>query len=313
MNPRLRSLALPIAFVIGFLIPQAHVLQPVVPWFVRFMIYMISLQCHAGNFRLHWSQIFVFCLNLLIPLSLCELLTQLGYPVWGQIAFFTAISPTGTAAPALMSFLGGSVEYVFTSFMINTIGVAAFMPLLIPLIAHSPAPGLFTDVAWQMLTVVGLPIMGALLTRWIFPRSENWTSHCKQIVFLAWVTVVGIICSSASHYIRTTPSLSWAILLTVGGLTFLICFLNFSLGRLVGEKGLRREASQSLGQKNVSLTIHLALLYANPLVALGPTLYVLWHNLWNSWQLQAVTRAEVQEKTLATKPQINDVVPFEKK
>jgi BASS family bile acid:Na+ symporter len=25
--------------------------------------------------------------------------------------------------------------------------------------------------------------------------------------------------------------------------------------------------------------------YANPLVALGPTFYVLWHNLWNSWQL----------------------------
>jgi BASS family bile acid:Na+ symporter len=30
--------------------------------------------------------------------------------------------------------------------------------------------------------------------------------------------------------------------------------------------------------------------YANPLVALGPTFYVLWHNLWNSWQLYRAER-----------------------
>ena len=54
---------------------------------------------------------------------------------------------------------------------------------------------------------------------------------------------------------------------------------------MIGGREFPREASQSLGQKNTSFTIYLALTYANPLVALGPTCYVLWHNLWNSWQL----------------------------
>ncbi len=54
---------------------------------------------------------------------------------------------------------------------------------------------------------------------------------------------------------------------------------------MIGGREFAREASQSLGQKNTSFTIYLALTYANPLVALGPTCYVLWHNLWNSWQL----------------------------
>ncbi|HQL21587.1 MAG TPA: hypothetical protein PLY49_07505, partial [Opitutaceae bacterium] len=62
------------------------------------------------------------------------------------------------------------------------------------------------------------------------------------------------------------------------------------LGYLIGRPDFSREASQALGQKNTTFTIYLALTYANPLVALGPTFYVLWHNLWNSWQLQRASR-----------------------
>ncbi|MEK7414548.1 MAG: hypothetical protein AAB263_14635, partial [Planctomycetota bacterium] len=46
-----------------------------------------------------------------------------------------------------------------------------------------------------------------------------------------------------------------------------------------------REASQSLGQKNTTLTIWMAATFANPIVALAPTFYVLWHNLVNAAQL----------------------------
>jgi BASS family bile acid:Na+ symporter len=70
--------------------------------------------------------------------------------------------------------------------------------------------------------------------------------------------------------------------------SLLVCIANFALGRLIGGKEFHREASQTLGQKNTAYTIYLALTYANPLIALGPTFYVIWHNLWNSWQLHRV-------------------------
>ena len=54
---------------------------------------------------------------------------------------------------------------------------------------------------------------------------------------------------------------------------------------MIGGREFSREGSQSLGQKNTTFTIYLALTYASPLIALGPTCYVIWHNLWNSWQL----------------------------
>jgi BASS family bile acid:Na+ symporter len=67
--------------------------------------------------------------------------------------------------------------------------------------------------------------------------------------------------------------------------SLLVCAAGFALGRVIGGREFAREASQSLGQKNTTFTIYLALTYASPLVALGPTFYVVWHNLWNSWQL----------------------------
>ena len=70
----------------------------------------------------------------------------------------------------------------------------------------------------------------------------------------------------------------------------LVCIANFAIGWWIGGREFRREASQALGQKNTTFTIYLALTYASPLVALGPTFYVVWHNLWNSWQLHLAAR-----------------------
>ena len=71
-----------------------------------------------------------------------------------------------------------------------------------------------------------------------------------------------------------------------------------ALGRMIGGKSFAQEASQSLGQKNTTFTIYLALTYANPLVAFGPTSYVLWHNLWIAWQLHLQARAEATDSSI---------------
>lgn len=61
--------------------------------------------------------------------------------------------------------------------------------------------------------------------------------------------------------------------------------INFSLGAFLGGKQYRQEASQSLGQKNLSFVIWISLTFINPLVALGPMFYILYHHLFNSWSI----------------------------
>ena len=92
------------------------------------------------------------------------------------------------------------------------------------------------------------------------------------------------------HFLQNNPQLSRWIIVESCLIAMVICTLNFTLGYYLGEKGLRREASQSLGQKNTTLTIYLALVYASPLAAMGVISYVLWHNSYNAIQLFLVDR-----------------------
>jgi BASS family bile acid:Na+ symporter len=105
-----------------------------------------------------------------------------------------------------------------------------------------------------------------------------------------WVAALFLVTANASAFLRLQGTVPHGMLLEIAVATLLVCTLNFSIGYLIGGREFRREASQSLGQKNTSFTIYLALTYATPLVALGPTCYVLWHNLWNSWQLHRAGR-----------------------
>ena len=100
-----------------------------------------------------------------------------------------------------------------------------------------------------------------------------------------------LITANASDFVRQHAEIPHLQLAQIAGTSLLVCAANFALGRWIGGREFPREASQALGQKNTTFTIYLALAYASPLVALGPTCYVIWHNLWNSWQLHRVARA----------------------
>jgi len=71
----------------------------------------------------------------------------------------------------------------------------------------------------------------------------------------------------------------------IGTIAAVICLINFNLGRILGGKEFSLEMSQTLGQKNTTLVIWISLTYFSPLIALGPIFYLIWHNLYNSYQL----------------------------
>jgi bile acid:Na+ symporter, BASS family len=99
-----------------------------------------------------------------------------------------------------------------------------------------------------------------------------------------------LVMANASHFVRTQSGTPRTILVEIAAVSLAICITNFAVGRFLGGRRHGPEASQSLGQKNTSFTLWIALAYASPLVALGPACYILWHNLWNGWQLHRVSR-----------------------
>lgn len=292
MSKILRPFLLIAAFAVGLGIPQIHVLAPLIPWFIRFMLFMLFLGMDFRGMRFRRSHAAILALNLAIGVGAWKLLAALGFESLGLVAFFVGITPTGTAAPVVTGFLGRKVEYVATSFMVNTIGVAAALIFLLPMVLHQATPNVFAEVAEKIALVVFLPLLLALAVRRVVPSAKRWPKKFKMAVYLSWVIVLTIILSGASDFVCTHTEISWLTLLEIAGVSMALCILNFVLGYWVGEPENRREASQSLGQKNTSITIWLAMAYADPIVALGPTIYVLWHNGWNAVQLEEYARHE---------------------
>jgi BASS family bile acid:Na+ symporter len=112
----------------------------------------------------------------------------------------------------------------------------------------------------------------------------------KPFSFYVWLLALFVVTAESSHFLRNDTTIPARTLLSIAAISLVICILNFGVGALIGGKGFRREASQALGQKNNSFTIWVALAFINPVVALGPTCYVLYHNAYNSLQLMAFER-----------------------
>jgi len=282
------------AIILGSLLPQAHVGAFLIRWLVMGMLFLVFLQTRLSRDSLSRTHLVLLAANL-----------ALGFAAWGASlavgagrevalgAFFCGITPTAIAAPVIISFLKGRVDFVVASFLLTNVVIAALLPFLLPLVLGRPTPEAFAQVGGSVAVVVFLPMALAHLVRAFHPPAAAWPARHRNLSFGLWVTSMFLITANASAFIRAHTDTPIRLLLGLAAASLLVCIVNFSLGRVIGGRAFPREASQSLGQKNTTFTIYLALAYAGPLVALAPTFYVIWHNLWNSWQLHRAARAAV--------------------
>jgi len=288
----LRTAALVFSFIVGALIPQAHGLAWMIRWLIMGMLFTVFLQTRLSRGALRPSHGWLLAANL-----------AMGFVAWGVgwvvggrevalAAFFCGITPTATAAPVIVSFLRGRVDYVVAAFLLTNVVITALMPAFLPLVLGRAAPAVFADVLGSVGVVVFVPMLAAWLVRSAYPSAAAWPKRLSNVSFGAWVAVLFLITARVSEFLQTHADLPRSLLVKIALVSIVVCVANFALGRLIGGKEFAREASQSLGQKNTTFTIYLALTYTSPLVAFGPTCYVLWHNLWNSWQLHLQARAE---------------------
>jgi len=280
-----RTASILTAIVLGAVWPQAHALAWLIRWLVIGMLFVVFLQTRLSREALHRSHGVLLGTNF-----------ALGFLAWGAgwllggrdvalAAFFCGITPTAIAAPVIMSFLGGRVTYVVAAFMLSNLTIAASLPVLLPFVLGRPTPDAFMQVTRSIGGVVFAPFVVAWLVRRLHPDAASWPKKLGNVTFGMWCSAIFLITANASDFLRTQSALPRTAVVEIAFAALLVCAASFSLGRLIGGREFPREASQSLGQKNTTFTIYLAMTYASPLVALGPTFYVLWHNLWNSWQL----------------------------
>jgi BASS family bile acid:Na+ symporter len=285
-----RTLAILAAIAAGAFVPQAHGLARAIPWIVVTMLFIVFLQTRLSKGSLRWSHVSLLVANIVLGFAAWGFGSAVGGRDVALAAFFAAITPTATAAPVIVSFLRGRVDYVVAAFVLTNVVIAAVLPVLLPLVLGTATPDAFSQVLRSVGFVVFSPMLGAIVVRILHPAASTWPEKLRNFSFGLWVTAIFLITANASQFLREQVSAPVGAVVTIALTTLVVCAGNFTVGWLLGGAGFRREASQALGQKNTTFTIYLALTYASPVVALGPTFYVLWHNLWNSWQLHRAAR-----------------------
>ena len=276
--------------ILGALLPSAHVLSWAIRWLVMAMLFLVFLETRPSRAAFRRSHGVLLLANLGIGFAAWGLGWIVGGREVALAAFFAGITPTAIAAPAIVSFLRGRVDYVVAAFFLTNVVVALLLPVILPLVLGRPTPDAFVQVLRSVGMIVFVPLALGLLVRAIHAPAAAWPARGRNLSFGLWVVAIFLITANASDFVRQQTSAPHLVIAQIAGTSLLVCITGFALGQLIGGRDFAREASQSLGQKNTTFTIYLALTYASPLVALGPTCYVVWHNLWNSWQLHRAGR-----------------------
>jgi predicted Na+-dependent transporter len=197
-------------------------------------------------------------------------------------AFLVGITPTATACPAVMGFLKGRVDFAFAAVIVSNIFMSFFLPLTIPTISDQPIE--VYSIFYKTVSVIFIPLIAGKSIQFLLPKIRKILIQKKIIGFYSWLAVCFLAVAKASSFLRHSSAGLDEIVL-IAGISGAVCYANFSIGRRFGGQDFSLEMSQTLGQKNTTLTIWIGLTYFNPLISLGPIFYLIYHNLYNAYQL----------------------------
>lgn len=301
----LRPIIITMMFVMGGAFPVLNVLEPCISWSLVVMLYFIALSLKFSDIHFYKEHFQLLGLNFLLGLTPWAILLLTPFDLVAKAAFFAAIAPTANAAPVIVSFLRGKVPFTVSAFVITNFFITLSLVGLLPIVTGETNFSFVITVIKNLAFVVGLPIVLATLTRLIFKHANTWSAKCKDVSFSAWALALLAIAAKASHFLQTQANLDMIQVVFIASVVAIICFLNFYIGSKVGRVEFRQEMSQALGQKNTNFCIFLALTCggageANAIIALGPTFYVLYHNMWNAFQIFMLNHADhmAAKKTL---------------
>jgi BASS family bile acid:Na+ symporter len=150
------------------------------------------------------------------------------------------------------------------------------------------------EVLQPVLIVMFVPLILSRLVPRLPSRTQGVIRGGRAFSFPIWLVNLFIISANASDFLRNENTDSIFALTAIALVSLAVCIVNFGVGALLGGRSHWQEASQALGQKNLSFVIWIALTFINPLVAMGPMFYIIYHHLYNSWSIYRFEKQRIR-------------------
>lgn len=212
-------------------------------------------------------------------------------------AMVCLICPTATAAAVITGKLGGRASTLTTYTLLSNVLAAIAVPLVFPLVEpHADITFVvaFLKILSKVFPLLLAPFFIALLFRYYIPSVHRLLSKYHGVAFYLWAVALTIVTGQTVRSLVTAAAdVSIEIMIALAGLA--TCCLQFYFGKRIGSAYHDRiSAGQALGQKNTVLAIWMAVTYLNPLSSVGPGSYVVWQNIFNSYQLWKKRKSEMK-------------------
>lgn len=199
------------------------------------------------------------------------------------------VCPTAGAAAVITGRLGGSETSLTTYTILCNLAAAVAIPLVFPLVErHAGASflGQFLLILRRVFPLLIFPFLMAWGLREFFPKAHaRVVAGCRDLAFYLWGFGLVLSVGQTCRFLADSPvsaHLKW--LLSVVSLA--ACALQFFMGKNVGAAyGECIGGGQALGQKNTIFAIWVAYTYLSPVLSVAPGTYIIWQNVFNSWQL----------------------------
>lgn len=271
-----------LAMALGVLIPQIHILSFLIQYIVMAMLFFAFLDIRVDLKSFSKYVYLVLLANIVMAFIGYGIFVQLNLTL-ALVAFIIGIAPAAIASPVVIKFIEGKVEFSIAAVLLTNVFSAVIVPIVLPFIVKTIIHISIWEVLQPTIITMFVPLLFSHLVKYLPSNVQIGIQKGKNISFILWLTGLFIISSEASSFIRSEKSVSFLIILYIAILSLVFCLVNFWIGAWIGGQEFRREASQALGQKNLGFVIWIALTFVNPLVAIGPTFYILFHNIYNSW------------------------------
>jgi bile acid:Na+ symporter, BASS family len=280
----MKTLLLIATIFVGIIFPFAHSYSFMIKYLLMIMLFFSFLKMDVKKEHFKKSHLTILSINLLVPLLTFFIIRPLNLEL-AQVVFITAFAPTAIASPIIVSLLDGKIEFAVISILITNFTIAFLLPFILPPILNNSSSISLLDVLIPVATVFLIPYGFALFIKRHLPKLRRGLTRFNKYVFYILVVNINLGTSKASYFIRQEMGFSDPIIYQIGFASLFLCILYFYLGRVVTPKRLKVEGGLSLGQKNNGFAVWVALTFISPLAVLGPVFYILFQNIYISWQL----------------------------
>ena len=289
MTHKIRTLVLPVAIVLGLFFHGFFAsLNILTPYLIFTMLFLTLCSVNVKNMHISMLHFWLLFFQMVVSLVLFFILRPFN-EILAQGALVAMLSPTATSATVVAVMLGANLANMATYTLLCNLAIVVVSPFYFSFIGtHVDLPFFMSClvILKKVAPLIIFPFVMALLFQKFLPKLTIQIIKRQNISFYLWAFALTIVIGRTIDYIYLQDSSQKLIIILMMALSLFLCVIQFAFGRWVGKKyGDVITGGQSLGQKNIIISIWMAQTYLNPLASVVPATYSLWQNIFNSYQL----------------------------